>query len=51
MVDGQADLVGRVLMEWVEEKVAQVHFGPGPTFESRRLGQVVRSRIDFIVIN
>ena len=38
-----------MLAKWVQECGAEVHFGEGGTFERRRRGGVVQSRIDFIV--
>ena len=48
-LDGKSGPGGRVLAEWVLERVAEVHFGEGGTFERRRGREVVQSRIDFVV--
>ena len=49
-LEGKEDSVGRVLAEWVEEMGAEVKFGGGATFMRGRLGSIVRSRIDFMVV-
>ena len=49
-LEGKEDLVGRVLAEWVEEGGAGVRFGEDATFMRGRLGSIVRSRIDLMVV-
>ena len=46
---GRSGPGGRVLAQWVQERGPEVHFGEEGTFERRRRGGVVQSRIDFIV--
>ena len=46
-LDGKSDPVGRVLEEWRQERGARLLRGRGHTFERRRGGDVVVSRIDF----
>ena len=48
-LDGRSGPGGRVLAEWVLERVAEIHFGEGGTFERRRGSGMVQSRIDFAV--
>ena len=48
-LDGRSGPGGKVLAEWVQDRGAEVHFGEGGTFERRRRGGMVQSRIDFVV--
>lgn len=48
-VDGRSGPGGRGLAGWVEEQGAEIQFGDWGTFERRRRGGVVQSRIDFVV--
>ena len=51
LLDGKSSPGGRVLAEWVQKHGAEVHFGRGGTFEWRRGGDVLQSRIDFAVLS
>ena len=46
-IDGRSDSLGRVLEDWRCERGARLLRGRGHTFERRRGGVVVTSRIDF----
>ena len=46
-MDGKSDALGRVLEDWRCERGARLQRGRGHTFERRRGGGVVTSRIDF----
>ena len=48
-LDGRSGPGGRVLTEWVQEQGAEIHFVEGGTFETRRRGSIVQSRIDFVI--
>ena len=50
-LDGRSGPGGRVLAEWVQEHGAEVHFGRRGNFEGRHRGDVVQSRIDFVVLS
>ena len=50
-LDGRSGLGGRVLLEWVQEHGAEVHFGGGGTVERRRGGDMVQSQIDCVVLS
>ena len=48
-LDGRSGPEGRVLVQLVLERRAEVHFGEGGTFEQRRGRDMVQSRIDYAV--
>lgn len=48
-LDGNLGPGGRVLADWVQEVGGKIHFWEGGTCERQWDGQVVQSRLDFIV--